>query len=111
MTHKKLPISPELILSHYWAASAKPRLAVMYQSLNTLLDKIGNPEIKPNDFTIIERLLPRCYTAKPNSRNHRTTMLLTALPPASSSPGQQNIPERCQHPVTHSVPRFNGFLS
>lgn len=56
MTHKKLPISPELILSHYWAASAKPRLAVMYQSLNALLDKIGNPEIKPNDFTIIERL-------------------------------------------------------
>ena len=60
MTHKKLPISPELILSHYWAASAKPRLAVMYQSLNTLLDKIGNPEIKPNDFTIIERLLNSC---------------------------------------------------
>mgnify|MGYP003214493369 FL=1 len=60
MTHKKLPISPELILSHYWAASTKPRLAVMYQSLNTLLDKIGNPEIKPNDFTIIERLLNSC---------------------------------------------------
>lgn len=60
MTHKKLPISPELILSQYWAASAKPRLAVMYQSLNALLDKIGNPEIKPNDFTIIERLLNSC---------------------------------------------------
>ena len=60
MSHKKLPISPELILSHYWAASAKPRLAVMYQSLNALLDKIGNPEIKPNDFTIIERLLNSC---------------------------------------------------
>lgn len=57
MTHKKLPLSPELIFSHYWGASAKPRLAVMYQSFGVLLDKIGNPEIKTNDSTVIERLL------------------------------------------------------
>lgn len=60
MTPKKLPISPELIFSHYWAASAKPRLAVMYQSFNALLDKIGNPEIKINDSKIIEHLLNSC---------------------------------------------------
>lgn len=61
MTNKKLPISPELIFSHYWGeASAKPRLAVMHQSFGALLDKIGNPEIKSNDSTVIEHLLSSC---------------------------------------------------
>lgn len=60
MTHKKFPIAPELIFSNYWGTSAKLRLAVMYQSLGALLDKIGNPEIKINDSTIIERLLNSC---------------------------------------------------
>ncbi|GEM_PF-2257548 len=61
MTNKKLPISPELIFSHYWGeASAKPRLAVMHQSFGALLDKIGNPEIKSNDSTVIEHLLNSC---------------------------------------------------
>lgn len=61
MTNKKISIAPELIFSHYWGeVSAKPRLTVMHVSFGALLDKIGNPGIKINDSTIIERLLNSC---------------------------------------------------
>lgn len=53
-------IPAELIFSHYWGVDSKPRLAVMYQSLDAFLNKIGNPEIKINDSVVFEHLLNDC---------------------------------------------------
>lgn len=53
-------IPAELIFSHYLGISSKPRLAVMHQSLDSLLNKIGNPEIKVNDSVVFEHLLNDC---------------------------------------------------
>ena len=50
-------IPPELIFSHIWAIRSDARLAVMQQSLDSLIAEIGNPKIIPNDLTVISRLI------------------------------------------------------
>lgn len=50
-------ISPELIFSHIWAIQSDARLAVMQQSLDSLIAEIGSPEIIPNDLTVIRYLI------------------------------------------------------
>ena len=50
-------ISPELIFSHMWAIQSDARLAVMQQSLDSLIADIGSPEIIPNNHTVISRLI------------------------------------------------------
>ena len=46
-------IPPELIFSHIWAIRSDARLAVMQQSLDSLIADIGSPEIIPNNHTVI----------------------------------------------------------
>jgi hypothetical protein len=57
MKPNPLNIPPELIFSHIWAIRSDARLAVMHQSLDSLIAEIGNPKIIPNDLTVIFRLI------------------------------------------------------
>lgn len=50
-------IPPELIFSHIWAIRSGARLAAMQQSLDSLITEIGNPQIIPDDLTVISRLI------------------------------------------------------
>ena len=57
MKSNSLNIPPELIFSHIWAIRSDARLAVMQQSLDSLIAEIGNPKIIPNDLTVVSRLI------------------------------------------------------
>ncbi len=57
MKGTSLNIQPELIFSHIWAIQSDARLAVMQQSLDSLIAEIGNPEIIPNDLDVISELI------------------------------------------------------
>lgn len=57
MKSNPLNIPPELIFSHIWAIRSDARLAVMQQSLDSLIAEIGNPKIIPNDLTVISSLI------------------------------------------------------
>lgn len=57
MKPNPLNIPPELIFSHIWAIRSDARLAVMQQSLDSLIAEIGNPKIIPNDLTVISSLI------------------------------------------------------
>lgn len=49
--------SSALILSHLYNVKWETRLCAMQTSLDSLLESIGNPRIKPNDPVVIARLL------------------------------------------------------
>lgn len=57
MKSNSLNKPPELIFSHIWAIRSDARLAVMQQSLDSLIAEIGNPNIIPNDLTVISSLI------------------------------------------------------
>ena len=57
MKSTSFKIPPELIFSHIWAIRSDARLAVMQQSLDSLIAEIGNPQIIPNDLTVVSRLI------------------------------------------------------
>lgn len=57
MKYSSSNISPELIFSHIWAIQSDARLAVMQQSLDSLIADIGRPEIILNDLIVISRLI------------------------------------------------------
>lgn len=57
MNYSSSKISPELIFSHIWAIRSDARLAIMQQSLDSLITEIGSPKIIPNDLTVISYLI------------------------------------------------------
>lgn len=57
MNYSSSKISPELIFSHIWAIRSDARLAIMQQSLDSLIAEIGSPKIIPNDLTVISYLI------------------------------------------------------
>ena len=46
-----------LILSHLYNVRYEARFSAMQKSIESLLESIGNPKIKPNDPVVITRIL------------------------------------------------------